>query len=78
MPMESDNKHVAVLLTAIGSSTYALLSSLLAPRKPREKSFTEFMETLCCHYDPKLLVIAKRFHFYRHNQASGESNMWQS
>ena len=66
-----DDKQVAVLLTAIGSSTYALLSSLIAPRKPREKSFAELTETLCCHFDPKPLVIAKRFHFHRRNQASG-------
>ena len=68
-----DDKQVAVLLTAIGSSTYALLSSLIAPRKPREKSFAELTETLCCHFDPKPLVIAKRFHFHRRNQASGEN-----
>ena len=68
-----DDKQVAVLLTAIGSSPYALLSSLIAPRKPREKSFAELTETLCCHFDPKPLVIAKRFHLHRRNQASGEN-----
>ena len=36
----SDEKRVAVLLTVIGSTTYALLSNLVAPSKPKEKSFT--------------------------------------
>ena len=68
-----DEKKVAVLLTVIGSTTYALLSSLLAPQKPREKSFEELAATLRCHFEPKPLVIAERFHFHRRNQASGES-----
>ena len=58
-----DDKQVAVLLTGIGSSTYALLSSLIAPRKPHKKSFAELTETLCHHFDPKPLVIAKSFIF---------------
>ena len=68
-----EDKQVAVLLTVIGSSTYALLTSLLAPCKPREKSFAELSETLRRHFDPKTLVIAERFYFHRRNQASGES-----
>ena len=68
-----DDKQVAVLLTVIGSNTYALLSNLLAPTKPREKSFEELAETLRRHFEPKPLVIAERFHFHRRNQASGES-----
>ena len=68
-----DDKQVAVLLTVIGSSTYALLSNLLAPTKPREKSFEELAETPRRHFEPKPLVIAERFHFHRRNQASGES-----
>ena len=66
-------KQVAVLLTVIGSNTYKLLSSLLAPTKPWEKSFTELAQTLRHHFEPQPLVIAERFHFHRCNQASGES-----
>ena len=62
-----EDKQVAVLLTVIGSSTYALLTSLLSPYKPHEKSFAELAETLRRHFDPKPLVIAERFHFHRHN-----------
>ena len=69
----AEDKQVAVLSTVIGSSTYALLTSLLAPCKLHEKSFAEFSETLHRHFDPKPLVIAERFHFHRRNQVSGES-----
>ena len=62
------------MLTAIGSSTYTLLSSLTAPKKSCEKSFAELMETLYHHFDPKPLVIAERFHLHRRNQVPGESN----
>ena len=57
----------------IGSTTYALLSSLLAPVKPGDKPFAVLSETLLCHFDPKPLVIAEQFHFHRCNQASSES-----
>ena len=64
---------MAVLLTAIGSDTYALLRSLLAPTKPRDKTFQDLTDTLQRHFDPKPLVIAERFHFHRRDQAEGES-----
>ena len=69
----SDEKRVAVLLTVIGSTTYALLSNLVAPSKPKEKSFTELLEVLRRQFDSKPLVIAERFHFHRRDQAPGES-----
>ena len=65
--------QVADFLTVIGSSIYALLSSLLAPRKPYEKSFAELSKSLRCHFEPKPLVIAERFHFHRCNQVSHEN-----
>ena len=68
-----DDKKVLVLLTVIGSPTYALLSSLLAPEKPGDKSFTVLKDTLLRHFDPKPLVITERFHFHRRNEVSSES-----
>ena len=68
-----EEKQVAVLLTVIGSATYALLSSLLAPAKPRDKTFQQLAETLRQHFNPKPLIIAERFHFHKRDQAPGES-----
>ena len=65
-------KQVPVLLSVIGAKTYALLSNLLFPEKPSEKTFRELQEVLLTHYELKPLVIAERFHFHRHNQAAGE------
>ena len=71
--MVSDDKQVAVLLTMIGSTTYALLSNLVSPGKPKDKSLEELAKVLRRHFDPKPLVIADQFHFHRRDQAPGES-----
>ena len=68
-----EDKQVLVLLTVIGSTTYDLLSNLVAPKKPRDLSIGELAEQLHCHFDPKPLVIAERFHFHKRAQASDES-----
>ena len=65
----TDDKQVTISLTAIGSSTYAPLSSLLAPCKQCEKS----LQSCPRHFDPKPMVIPEIFHFHTCNQASGES-----
>jgi len=56
-------KQVAVLLTVIGSVTYALLSSLVAPAKPCDKTFKQLVDILRQHFDPKPLINAECFHF---------------
>ena len=68
-----DAKKVAVFLTIMGSKSYGLLGNLLAPGKPREKTYDELVETLKGHYEPKPLVIAEWFQFYKHSQQPGES-----
>lgn len=66
-------KKVAVFLSVVGSKTYSLLRSLVAPTLPQAKSFEELVETLKRHFEPKPVVIAERFHFHRRAQAVGES-----
>ena len=68
-----DAKKVAVLLSTIGAPTYSLLSDLVAPDPPGEKSLAEIVEALCRHFEPKGTVIAERFHFRKRDQAMGES-----
>ena len=68
-----EDKQVPVLLTVIGSTNYALLSNLVSPGKPKDKTFAQLAEVLCSHFDPKPLVIVERFHFHRRDQAPGES-----
>ena len=68
-----EDKQVPILLSAIGSATYALLSDLLAPDPPKTKSLSEISDVLRRHYEPKRAVIAERFHFHKRDQAVGES-----
>ena len=69
----AEGKQVATLLSVIGGKTYALLSDLLAPAKPADKSLEELKEVLQTHFEPKPVVIADRFQFHRRNQEPGES-----
>ena len=68
-----DDKKVAVFLNSLGGKTYTLLRNLLAPAKLSTKTLEELSTALKNHFAPKRVVIAERFHFYRRNQAPGES-----
>lgn len=69
----ADAKKVPVLLSVIGRNTYALLRNLVAPNAPKDKSFKELTDELKSHFEPKPLVIAERFNFYRRSQQQSES-----
>ena len=68
----AEEKQVAVFLSVIGAKNYSLLRSLTAPERPQDKSYEDLMSALTTHFQPKPIVIAERFHFYRRNQAVGE------
>ena len=61
----ADFKKVPVLLSSIGTLIYALLSDLLAPDLPADKSFKAISARLQDHFKPKCSVITKRFHFHK-------------
>ena len=63
-----DAKKIAILLTSIGKETYSLLRSLVAPAKPKDKSYEDVVEVLTNHFKPKPIIIAERFKFYERNQ----------
>ena len=65
--------RVAVLLSVIGNKAYGLLRNLLSPNKLAEQSYNTLVSALQKHFEPKPIVIAERFHFYRQVQGSGES-----
>ena len=48
----AEGKQVAVLLKAIGGEIYALLTNLLSPDKPRDKTFAEISSILKKHFEP--------------------------
>ena len=67
-----EEKQVAVLLSVIGSKTYSLICDLVAPAHPKQKTFTNLVDVLKKHFEPKPLVIAERFTFHRRNQGLNE------
>ena len=68
-----DDKKAPNLLSSIGASTYALLSDLLAPTPPGNKSFADIAAALRNHFEPKHSVIAERFHFHNREQGVDET-----
>ena len=66
-------KKVSIFLSVLGSKTYSVLSTLVAPTISKDKSFMDLASFRKKHYDPKPLVIAERFQFHQHAQNIGES-----
>lgn len=53
-----NGKQVAILLTSIGASTYALLS---ASKEPKSKTLVEITAMLKKYYELKLLLMLNDF-----------------
>ena len=68
-----DDRRVSVLLSVIGASHFSLLSNLLAPKKPSDKTVGEFLAVLKAHFSKKRVTIAERYRFYNRVQKPGES-----
>ena len=68
-----ERKKAALLISVIGSDTYGLLKTLMAPTKPATKPFVDLVKTLGDHLDPQTTEMGERFRFGRRNQHEGES-----
>lgn len=66
-------KKKAILLSVCGSKTYKLMSNLLAPTKPGEKTFDELKELIQKHHDPTPSEIVQRFKFNSRFRNTGET-----
>ena len=66
-------KKLHLLLGLVGTQTFWLLTNLVAPKKPGELMYDEVKEKVTAHFKPKLIMIAKRFRFYKRQQRQGES-----
>ena len=56
-------KKQAILINAVGPSTYRLLKTLCLLGKPADQSFEEIVECVKKHFNPKPSPIVKRFEF---------------
>lgn len=70
---ETEKRRRAVFLSVIGGKTYGLLKTLLAPKKPTEKTYEELRQVLQDHLSPKPVVIAERYRFWTVRQKAGQS-----
>ena len=66
-------KKVAWLLNMIRAKNYSLVRTLVAPDEPKSKTLEQLTAVLKQHYEPKRLVIARRFYFHRRDQDTNES-----
>ncbi len=57
----------------VGGKTYQILRDLTSPDKPGTKNYDVLCGLLQKHFNPRPLVIAERFRFYKREQRSDES-----
>ena len=57
----------------MGPKPYKLLKNLIAPAKPKDKTYDQLTEKLKMHYNPKLITMTERAKFYMRNQKTDES-----
>lgn len=66
-------KRRPILLSVCGSTVYKLMCDLLAPAKPKEKSYLELVKLIQDHLAPKASEIVQRFKFNNRFRNEGES-----
>ena len=64
---------VAVFLSLIGAKEYKLLSSLIAPTRPGEKTYKELVDILKEHHSPEPSEIVQRYRFHTRFRKAGET-----
>lgn len=69
---DADRKR-AILNSIVGPDTYTLMSSLLAPKKPKEATYQELTELLKKHFIPVKSTIVSRYKFNTRSRKPGES-----
>ena len=58
--MTNGDKKRAILLSVCGPVTYGLIRSLVQPQKPTEFSYTQLVEKVKKHYNPRPSAIVQR------------------
>jgi hypothetical protein len=71
--VKNADKQCAILLSAVGASTYQLINSLLASNKPSERSFDELVKLVQDHHQPPPSESAQRYTFNTRSRKQGES-----
>ena len=69
---EADKKK-DIFLSMLGLQTFKLLSSLVAPAKPGEKTYKDLVAVLQEHYCPEPSEVVQRLQFYARDRKPGEN-----
>ena len=69
----AEEKKRAILLNAVGPTTYCLLKTLASPEKLTDLSFLEIVTCAKRHFNPKPSPIVKRYEFNTRWQREGET-----
>ena len=69
----SSDKQRAILLSAVGASTYRLIRTLVSPDKVTDFTFASLVEKARTHFNPKPSPIVKRYEFNTRRQGESEA-----
>jgi len=70
---DTEMKKQAAFYTYIDSTTFKLLCSLCALKKPEELTLEQLQSKLYAQFGTKKLVLAKCYQFYNYRQHEGQS-----
>ena len=68
-----DAEREIFFLAVIGPNAYKLLSSMVAPEKPGEKTFTDLVDVMTQHHSPPPSEIVQRYRFHTRFRRQGET-----
>ena len=71
--VKAHGKKRAILLSVCGADTFKLISSLVAPDKPGDKTFDELLSLTKDHFSPKPSIIVERYKFNSKVRQPGQS-----
>jgi len=63
----------AIFPSEVSPETYAVMSNLVAPAKPKDIVLEEIFKKMNSHFNPSPSEISESFHFGKRDQTAGES-----
>lgn len=64
---------IPTLISVIGDEAYELMVNLCSPKKPSEMKYTEVVEIMQSHLQPKSSILSERYKFRQCRQRAGQS-----
>ena len=71
--VDNATKKKEILLAMIGPATFKLLTNLVVPEEPGDKTYKELIEELKKHHNPAPSEVIQRLQFYSRDRKPEES-----